>query len=98
MRYAYSIYWGMRRCLRSGTMFQQGMYVCYVERCRLDKAGHSASSYRDAQCLEAVVAVEEKTMPTAKRIRVRVERLERAALACRVFAAVQYSKVTSLVG
>ncbi|KAH0826731.1 cysteine peptidase C50 [Lanmaoa asiatica] len=42
--------------------------------------------------LEAAVAVEEKSMPTAKRIRVRVERLERAALACRVFAAVQYSK------
>ena len=40
------------------------------------------------------MSVEEKTMPTAKRIRVRVERLERAALACRVFAAVQYSKVT----
>lgn len=70
------------------------MYVCYVGRRRPDKAAHSASSYRDAQSLEAVVAVEEKTMPTAKRIRIRVERLERAALACRVFAAVQYSKVT----
>ena len=39
------------------------------------------------------MAAEDKTMPTAKRIRVRVERLERAALACRVFAAVQYAKV-----
>ena len=55
--------------------------------------GCSASAYQDAHSLEATVAVEDKTMPTAKRIRVRVERLERAALACRVFAAVQYAKV-----
>ncbi|KAF8556865.1 hypothetical protein OG21DRAFT_1495257 [Imleria badia] len=52
----------------------------------------SASSYRDAQSLEAAMAIEDKTMSTAKRVRVRVERLERAALACRVFAAVQYSE------
>ncbi|KAF9225675.1 hypothetical protein BS17DRAFT_749997 [Gyrodon lividus] len=52
----------------------------------------SANLYCEAQSLEAVVAVEEKTMSTAQRIRARVERLERAALACRVFAAVQYSK------
>ncbi|KAF8842467.1 hypothetical protein BDN67DRAFT_965802 [Paxillus ammoniavirescens] len=57
-----------------------------------DNIPASASSYCEAQSLEAVVAVEEKTMPTAQRIRARVERLERAALACRVFAAVQHSK------
>lgn len=64
-----------------------------VGKDHLDAVGRSASSYRDAQSLEAAVAIEDKTMATAKRIRVRVERLERAALACRVFAAVQYSKV-----
>ncbi|KAF9233396.1 peptidase family C50-domain-containing protein [Melanogaster broomeanus] len=57
-----------------------------------DNFSASASLYCEAQSLEAVVAVEEKTMTTAQRIRTRVERLERAALACRVFAAVQYSK------
>ncbi|KAG9309980.1 peptidase family C50-domain-containing protein [Chiua virens] len=57
-----------------------------------DNIPASLSYYHDAQGLEAVVSVEDKTMPTAKRIRARVERLERAALACRVFAAVQYSK------
>ncbi|KIK92250.1 hypothetical protein PAXRUDRAFT_830139 [Paxillus rubicundulus Ve08.2h10] len=57
-----------------------------------DNVPASAGSYCEAQTLEAVVAVEEKTMPTAQRIRARVERLERAALACRVFAAVQHSK------
>jgi hypothetical protein len=94
MRYACCIYWGMRRCLPSGTTFQRGACLGYVGRDRLDRAGCSTSSYRDAQSLEATVSVEEKTMSTAKRIRVRVERLERAALACRVFAAIQYSKVT----
>ncbi|KAF8446447.1 peptidase family C50-domain-containing protein [Boletus edulis BED1] len=57
-----------------------------------DNVAASASAYRDAQSLEAAVAAEDKTMPTAKRIRMRVERLERAALACRVFAAIQYTK------
>lgn len=37
-------------------------------------------------------------MSTAKRIRVRVERLERAALGCRVFAAVQYAQVMCSYG
>jgi len=49
--------------------------------------------YCDAHSLEADVAGEDKVAPTAQRIRTRVERLERAALACRVFAAIQYSKV-----
>ncbi|KAF8139773.1 peptidase family C50-domain-containing protein [Boletus edulis] len=62
-----------------------------------DNVAASASAYRDAQSLEAAVAAEDKTMPTAKRIRMRVERLERAALACRVFAAIQYTK-DNLVG
>ncbi|KIJ59919.1 hypothetical protein HYDPIDRAFT_32659 [Hydnomerulius pinastri MD-312] len=57
-----------------------------------DNVPASASSYCEAQSLEAVVALEEKAMTTTQRIRARVERLERAAMACRVFAAVQYSK------
>jgi separase len=72
-------------------------YACKVHAKDVgaDRYWVSASSYCEAQSLEAVVAVEEKTMPTAQRIRARVERLERAALACRVFAAVQHSKVVN---
>lgn len=40
---------------------------------------------------------EEKALPTAERIRLRVGRLERAAMACRVSAAIQYSGVCSSV-
>ncbi|KAI5995866.1 hypothetical protein EDD15DRAFT_2365317 [Pisolithus albus] len=41
----------------------------------------SASAYCEAHDLEDVVAAEDKTAPTVQRIRTRVERLERAALA-----------------
>ncbi|KAI6116384.1 peptidase family C50-domain-containing protein [Pisolithus sp. B1] len=51
--------------------------------------------YCEAHGLEDVVASEDKTAPTAQRIRTRVGRLERAALACRVFSAIQYSKASS---
>ena len=44
------------------------------------------------------MSAEDKTIPTVKHIRARVERLERAALACRVFATVQYFKVTRFHG
>ncbi|KAH7890369.1 peptidase family C50-domain-containing protein [Phlebopus sp. FC_14] len=57
-----------------------------------DNAFASASLYCEAQELEAVLAPEESSMPTVQRIRTRVERLERAALACRIFAAIQYTK------
>ncbi|KAL4079672.1 peptidase family C50-domain-containing protein [Scleroderma citrinum] len=57
-----------------------------------DNITGSASVYCEAHDLEADVAIEDKTAPTAQRIRTRVERLERAALACRVFSAIQYSK------
>lgn len=64
-----------------------------IGRCRPDSVWHSASVHRDAQSLVAAVAIEEKAMPTAKRIRMRVERPERTTLACRVFSVIQYSKV-----
>ncbi|KAI6117301.1 peptidase family C50-domain-containing protein [Pisolithus croceorrhizus] len=57
-----------------------------------DNMAASASVYCEAHGLEDVVASEDKTAPTAQRIRTRVGRLERAALACRVFSAIQYSK------
>ncbi|KAI6148818.1 peptidase family C50-domain-containing protein [Pisolithus tinctorius] len=57
-----------------------------------DNMPASASVYCEAHSLEDVVAAEDKTAPTVQRIRARVERLERAALACRVFSAIQYSK------
>ncbi|KAG6332445.1 hypothetical protein ID866_6643, partial [Astraeus odoratus] len=53
-----------------------------------DNTSGSESAYCEAQGLEAVVAIEDKTASTSQRIRARVERLERAALACRVFAAI----------
>lgn len=57
-----------------------------------DNIPASASAYCEAHGLEDVVTAEDKTAPTAQRIRMRVERLERAALACRVFSAIQHSK------
>ncbi|KAI5983296.1 peptidase family C50-domain-containing protein [Pisolithus albus] len=57
-----------------------------------DNIPASASAYCEAHDLEDVVAAEDKTAPTVQRIRTRVERLERAALACRVFSAIQHSK------
>ena len=55
---------------------------------------YSASSYHEAESLEAVVFVEEKMMPTVRHILVCVEQLERVVLACCIFATMQYSKVT----
>ncbi|KAH7913084.1 peptidase family C50-domain-containing protein [Hygrophoropsis aurantiaca] len=52
----------------------------------------SASSYCEAMTLSETASTEEKGMSSVERIRTRVGRLERAALAAQVFAAVQHSK------
>ncbi|KAG1823730.1 peptidase family C50-domain-containing protein [Suillus subaureus] len=52
----------------------------------------SASFYCEAMGLSEASPPEDKALPTAERIRLRVGRLERAAMACRVSAAIQYSR------
>ncbi|KAG0699186.1 peptidase family C50-domain-containing protein [Suillus ampliporus] len=52
----------------------------------------SASSYCQAMGLSEASPPEDKTLPTAERIKLRAGRLERAAMACRVSAAIQYSR------
>ncbi|KAG2136721.1 peptidase family C50-domain-containing protein [Suillus clintonianus] len=52
----------------------------------------SASSYCEAMGLSEASLPEDKSLPTAERIRLRAGRLERAAMACRVSAAIQYSR------
>ncbi|KAG1788751.1 peptidase family C50-domain-containing protein [Suillus plorans] len=52
----------------------------------------SASFYCQAMGLSEASPPEDKALPTAERIRLRVGRLERAAMACRVSAAIQYSR------
>ncbi|KAG2081359.1 peptidase family C50-domain-containing protein [Suillus cothurnatus] len=52
----------------------------------------SASFYCEAMGLSEASPPEDKGLPTAERIRLRVGRLERAAMACRVSAAIQYSR------
>ncbi|KAG1775528.1 peptidase family C50-domain-containing protein [Suillus placidus] len=52
----------------------------------------SASFYCEAMGLSESSPPEDKALPTAERIRLRVGRLERAAMACRVSAAIQYSR------
>ncbi|KAH7929994.1 hypothetical protein BV22DRAFT_1001613 [Leucogyrophana mollusca] len=65
----------------------------YAEALALaDNVPLSASSYCEAMALAEVATVEEKSMTSAQRIRARVGRLERAAMAAHVFAVIQYSK------
>ncbi|KAG2038447.1 peptidase family C50-domain-containing protein [Suillus americanus] len=52
----------------------------------------SASFYCEAMGLSEASPPEDKNLPTAERIKLRVGRLERAAMACRVSAAIQYSR------
>ncbi|KAG1861269.1 peptidase family C50-domain-containing protein [Suillus subluteus] len=52
----------------------------------------SASFYCEAMGLSESSPPEDKALPTAERIRLRVGRLECAAMACRVSAAIQYSR------
>ncbi|KAG1731550.1 peptidase family C50-domain-containing protein [Suillus lakei] len=52
----------------------------------------SASFYCEAMSFSEASPPEDKALPTAERIRLRAGRLERAAMACRVSAAIQYSR------
>ncbi|KAG1748438.1 peptidase family C50-domain-containing protein [Suillus paluster] len=52
----------------------------------------SASSYCEAMGLSESFPPEDKVLPTAERIKLRAGRLEQAAMACRVSAAIQYSR------
>jgi hypothetical protein len=53
----------------------------------------SASFYCEAMGLSEASPPEDKALPTAERIKLRVGRLEHAAMACRVSAAIHYSRV-----
>jgi len=53
----------------------------------------SASSYCEAMGLLEASPPEDKSLPIAERIKLRAGRLEQAAMACRVSAVIQHSKV-----
>jgi separase len=54
----------------------------------------SSTVYCEALALSDGFEVEDKGLPSLQRIQIRVKRLERAAMACHVFALIQYSKVS----
>ncbi|KAF9456116.1 peptidase family C50-domain-containing protein [Collybia nuda] len=82
--------------IRSGKVSEEACILYFLRFAELlaltEKADNSINAYCEALALSESIDVEGRTMSATQRVYIRVRRLERAAIASRVFSLIQYLK------